>query len=294
MVEVVKTDSVRATKNRFWSFLKKANILGIIGAVIVIAFIGCAVLAPWLSPYDPNKANLLARSTPPAWLSGGSSEHLLGTDQLGRDLLSRLIFGTRVALIVGFGGILLTSVIGVTLGLIAGYFGGWIDSVISRIVDTLLSIPNVLLYLAALGVFGPSLTVLILVIGFINWTTFARVTRGEVLRVKNQEYVEAAVAFGQSTPMIIGKHVLPNILGPLIVVATLNVATIIILEASLSFLGFGVQPPAVTWGRMLADGRDYLATAWWLATFPGLFITALGLGLIFLGDWLRDILDPRL
>lgn len=280
--------------NRILLSLKKGNVLGLIGMVIVLAFIFCAIFAPWLAPHDPNSPNLLARTLPPVWLPEGLWEYPLGTDQLGRDLLSRLLYGTRVALTVGFGGILLTSVIGVFLGLVAGYFGGWLDSAISRLIDTLLSIPNVLLYLAALGVFGPSLTMLILVIGFINWTTFARVTRGEVLRVKHQEYVEAAVAFGQSTPKILAKHVLPNILAPLIVVATLNVATIIILEASLSFLGFGVQPPTVTWGRMLADGRDYLATAWWLATFPGLFITMLGLGLIFLGDWLRDVLDPRL
>lgn len=268
--------------------------LGFLGALTVLAFIVCALLAPWLAPYDPNETDLLARSVPPAWLPGGEANHLLGTDQLGRDLLSRLMFGTRVALIVGFGGVALTGVIGVVLGLVSGYFGGWLDAVISGVTDTLLSIPNVLLYLAALGVFGPSLTMLILVIGLVNWTTFARVVRGEVLRVKNQEYVEAAVAFGQRTPLILVRHVLPNILAPVIVVATLNVATIVILEASLSFLGLGVQPPAVTWGRMLADGRDYLATAWWLATFPGLFITVLGLGLIFLGDWLRDVLDPRL
>jgi peptide/nickel transport system permease protein len=207
--------------------------------------------------------------------------------------LSRLIFGSRVALVVGLGGVALAASIGITLGLVSGYFGGWVETVIMRLVDTLIAIPNVILYLTVLGVFGPSLTILIVVIGFINWTTFARVVRGEVLAVKEREFVEAARASGQRSGRIIVRHVLPNILAPIIVVATLNVATVIILEAALSFLGLGVQPPTVTWGRMLSDGRDYIATAWWLATFPGVFITMLGLSLIFMGDWLRDVLDPR-
>ena len=163
-----------------------------------------------------------------------------------------------------------------------------------RVVDTLISIPNVILYLTVLGVFGPSFTVLVLVIGFINWTTFARVVRAEVLSVKQREFVEATRAIGQNTLLIITKHVLPNVIAPIIVVATLNVATVIILEASLSFLGLGVQPPTVTWGRMLSDGRGYIATAWWLATFPGVFITLACLSLILIGDALRDALDPRL
>ena len=267
--------------------------LAVAGALILISFLILALLSPLLAPFGPQETNLLARLKPPVWLDAGDSAHLLGTDQLGRDVLSRLIYGSRVALAVGFSGVVLSALIGVVLGLLAGFYGGFIDSLIMRVVDTLIAIPNVILYLAVLGVFSPSLVILVLVIGFINWTTFARVVRGEVLAVAKREFVEAARASGQHSLIIAFKHVLPNVLAPVIVIGTLNVATIIVLEASLSFLGLGVQPPTVTWGQMLADGRDYVATAWWIATFPGLFITLLGLSLIFLGDWFRDHLDPR-
>ena len=213
---------------------------------------------------------------------------------MGRDILSRLIFGSRVTLAVGFGGVLVTAIIGVTLGLLAGYYGGRVEAIIMRLVDTLISIPSILLYLTAIGVFGPSLTMLIVVIGLINWTTFARVVRVEVMALTGREYVEAARALGQTDFRISLKHILPNIMSAIIVVGTLNVATIVILEATLSFLGFGVQPPTVTWGGMLSEGRDYVASSWWLATLPGIAISLLSLSLIFLGDRLRDILDPRL
>ncbi len=270
------------------------SITAVTGTLLVLAFVVMAVFAPWVAPHPPNETDLRARQLPPVWIDGGRVEHLLGTDQLGRDLLSRLVYGSRVALLVGLGGVLLTAAVGVTLGLLAGYLGGRVDTVISRVIDTLLAIPPVLLYLVALGVFGPSLTMLIVIIGLVNWTTFARVVRGEVLSVGQREFVEAARANGARAARVMLRHVLPNVTAPILVVATLNVATIILLEASLSFLGFGVQAPTVTWGRMLADGRNYLATAWWLATFPGVAITLLGLGLLFVGDWLRDVLDPRL
>ncbi len=263
------------------------------GLVVLLAFIGMAVFAPWIAPHEPAAPNLLSRLSPPSW-AGGDSRFFLGSDHLGRDILSRLIYGTRIALLVSFVGVVMAATIGISLGLAAGYFGGRVDSLIMRFVDTLIAIPNVILYLTVLGVFGPSFTVLVLVIGFINWTTFARVVRAEVLSVKRREFVEATRALGQNTLLIIGRHVLPNVIAPIIVVATLNVATVIILEASLSFLGLGVQPPTVTWGRMLSDGRSYIATAWWLATFPGLFITLACLSLILIGDSLRDALDPRL
>lgn len=263
------------------------------GLLMLLIFITIALLAPVLATHVPNAPNLLRRLTPPAWL-GGDGGHLLGTDHLGRDIYSRLLYGTRVALSVGALGVILAATIGITLGTLAGYFGGWVDTIISRFVDTLIAIPNVILYLAVLFTFGPSLPVLVLVVGGVNWTTFARVVRAEVMSVKQREYVEASRASGQRTPLVLLRHVLPNLMAPILVVATLNIATVIILEASLSFLGLGVQAPAVTWGRMLADGRNYVATAWWLSTFPGLFITILCLSLIFLGDWLRDLLDPRL
>ncbi|MDQ3457912.1 MAG: ABC transporter permease [Deinococcota bacterium] len=287
--------SLMISQTRSWWWLKRlgGSATAVFGALLLVAFVFMAILAPQLAPHSPTAPNLLHRLSPPMWLDGGSPDFVLGTDHLGRDILSRLIFGSRVALVVGLGGVALAASIGITLGLVSGYFGGWVETVIMRLVDTLIAIPNVILYLTVLGVFGPSLTILIVVIGFINWTTFARVVRGEVLAVKEREFVEAARASGQRSGRIIVRHVLPNILAPIIVVATLNVATVIILEAALSFLGLGVQPPTVTWGRMLSDGRDYIATAWWLATFPGVFITMLGLSLIFMGDWLRDVLDPR-
>lgn len=263
------------------------------GLILLLAFIAVAVFAPVIAPHAPTAPNLMHRLSPPAWQADGNTEFLLGTDHLGRDIFSRLIHGSRVALTVGFSAVLLASLIGVTLGLLSGYFGGWVDTLIMRIVDTLISIPNILLYLTILGVFGPSLTTLVLVIGLINWTTFARVVRGEVLAVKSREFIEAAHASGQRTFWILLRHVLPSIVAPIIVVATLNVASVIVLEAALSFLGLGVQPPTVTWGRMLADGRDYIATSWWLATFPGLVITLLCLALVLVGDWLRDHFDPR-
>jgi peptide/nickel transport system permease protein len=278
-----------------WTFLRRllASPIAALGALVLVTFVVMALFAPQLAPFDPTAPNLRVRLAPPAW-AGGPEQHLLGTDHLGRDILSRLIYGSRIALLVGVAGVTLQALLGITLGILAGYFGGRLDVAISRLIDTLIAIPNTILYLTVLGVFGPSLVGLVLVIGFIGWTTFARVVRAETLSVRNREFVEAARALGQFTPIILLRHVLPAIMAPIIVVATLNVATVIILEASLSFLGFGVQPPTVTWGRMLADGRNYVATAWWLATFPGVFITFLCLSLIFLGDRLRDVLDPRL
>jgi len=263
------------------------------GVVTLALFIGVALAAPLLAPHGPSAPNLLLRLAPPAWISGDAA-HLLGTDHLGRDILSRLLYGTRIALAVGALGVTLAALIGITLGALAGYAGGWTDTVISRFIDTLLAIPNVILYLAVLFAFGASLTTLVLVIGGVGWTTFARVVRAEALALRNREFVEASRASGQRPALVLLKHVLPNVMAPILVVGTLNVATVIILEASLSFLGLGVQPPTVTWGRMLADGRNYVATAWWLATFPGLAITLLCLALIFIGDWLRDLLDPRI
>ncbi len=278
-----------------WTFLRRllGSPIAALGAFVLVAFLVMALFAPQLAPFEPTAPNLRTRLAPPAW-AGGPAQHFLGTDHLGRDILSRLIYGSRIALLVGVAGVTLQALLGITLGTLAGYFGGKLDVAISRLIDTLIAIPNTILYLTVLGVFGPSLVGLVLVIGFIGWTTFARVVRAETLSVRNREFVEAARALGQYTPIILLRHVLPAIMAPIIVVATLNVATVIILEASLSFLGFGVQPPTVTWGRMLADGRNYVATAWWLATFPGVFITFLCLSLIFLGDRLRDVLDPRL
>lgn len=264
------------------------------GAILLVALVFIAAFSPQVAPHNPTDTDLAKRFVPPAWSEGGRSEHLLGTDQLGRDLLSRIIFGSRVSLIIGLSAVVIAAAIGVTLGLIAGYVGGIYDSVIMRVVDTIIAIPKVMLYLAVFAAFGSSLAVMIGVLGALRWTTYARVVRGEVLSVRTREYVEAARALGQNQFIILFRHILPNVLASVIVIATLEVASIIIVESGMSFLGLGVQPPTVTWGRMLADGRQYVASAWWIATFPGLAITLSVLGIIFLGDWLRDVFDPKL
>jgi peptide/nickel transport system permease protein len=265
----------------------------VFGAVVLTVFVLVALFAPLIAPHNPRQQNLGDRFTPPVWDKAGDARYLLGTDQLGRDILSRLVYGSRVALAVGVFGTGLALLIGVTLGLCAGYFGGRVDAIVTRITEVIISIPSSILYITILGVFGPSLWLLILVMGLFGWITSARVVRGEVLSLRNREYVEASIGLGQRTAQVLIKHVLPNVLGSIIVVGTLKVASMIILEASLSFLGFGVQPPAVTWGQMLADGRRFITSSWWLATLPGLAISLLTLSLLFLGNWLRDNFDPR-
>lgn len=272
--------------------------VGLVGFVLVLAAILGALLAPLLAPFDPTTFHFRNRLEPPFWIDGGDSRFLLGTDQLGRDLLSRLLHGSRISLIVGFLGVIVSLIIGVVLGLIAGYYGGWLDDVLSRVTDTFMAIPFIVLAMAVIAVLGAqggnSIVILVIVLGATGWVTFARVVRGEVMGVKALEYVEAARALGQNHFWIVVRHVMPNVAASIIVLSTLNVASVIIAESSLSFLGLGVQPPIVTWGLMLADGRDHLATSWWLSTFPGLAITFTTLGMIMLGDWLRDVLDPRM
>lgn len=265
----------------------------IVGAVLLTAFVVMALIGPVLAPYDPREQHLVDRLLPPAWSEEGDPAYLLGTDQLGRDVFSRILHGSRVALSVGLFATSLALGIGVIIGLVSGYYGGWFDTVSMRLLEIVISVPNTILYLTILGAFGPSLGLLIAVIGLFGWTTSARVVRGEVLALRKRDYVEATRALGQRSILIVFRHILPNVLGPIVVVGTLKVASIIILEASLSFLGYGVQPPAVTWGQMLADGRRFVTSAWWLATLPGLAITFLTLSLLFLGNWLRDVFDPR-
>jgi len=272
--------------------------VGLTGFLLVVTAIVGAAFAPLIAPFEPGQFHYRNRFEPPVWLEGGDPRFLLGTDNLGRDVFSRLLYGARISLVVGFLGVLVSLVIGVALGLIAGYYGGRIDDVVSRVIDTFMAIPFIVLAMAVIAVLGPqggnSLLILVIVLGATGWVTFARVVRGEVLAVKALEYVEAARALGQRHFWIVVRHVLPNVAASIIVLSTLNVASVIIAESSLSFLGLGVQPPTVTWGLMLADGRDHLATSWWLSTFPGLAITFTTLGMIMLGDWLRDVLDPRM
>jgi peptide/nickel transport system permease protein len=272
--------------------------VGLVGFVLVATAILAAVLAPWIAPFEATTFHFRNRLEPPFWVEGGDPRFLLGTDQLGRDLFSRILFGARISLIVGFLGVVVSLAIGVTLGLLAGYYGGVLDDVLSRIIDTFMAIPFIVLAMSVIAVLGTrgdnSMLILVVVLGITGWVTFARVVRGEVMAVKSLEYVEAARALGQRHVWIVIGHVLPNVAASIIVLSTLQVASVIIAESSLSFLGLGVQPPTVTWGIMLADGRDHLATSWWLSTFPGIAITLTTLGMIMLGDWLRDVLDPRM
>lgn len=267
---------------------------GTVGLIIVIAVVLMAIFAPLLAPHDPAETNVVNRLVPPFWLEGGNMEYPLGTDNLGRDIISRIIFGARISLMIGISSVILAGAIGMALGLIAGFYGKIWDFIIMRAVDSLLAIPGILFMLILLAVLGPSLITLILVLGGTTWVVYARMVRSETLSIKERDYVRSARAIGAKDFRIIVKYILPNVLSSFIVIATLNVATTIILEASLSFLGLGIQPPDVSWGLMLSDGRQYIATSWWVATFPGIAITVTVLGVIFLGDWLRDILDPKI
>jgi peptide/nickel transport system permease protein len=268
--------------------------VGMIGAFMVVSVVLVALLAPWIAPHDPTQHNRRDRFRPPVWMEGGSQEHLLGTDQLGRDILSRLIYGSRISVAVGFSSVVIGGLLGAVLGLLAGLYGGRVDTIISRAIDTFMALPFLILVLAVIGILGPSLLTIILVLGFTGWSTYARVVRGETLAMRERDFVGAAQALGASRWRVAGRHVLPNISASIIVLATLDVAATILAESSLSFLGLGVQPPAVTWGLMISSGREYLSSYWWLAVFPGLCISYAVLGVIFLGDFLRDVLDPKI
>jgi len=279
---------------RRWTNSLLKSRTGTLGFIILLAVVIMAVFAGAIAPHEPAKTEASKRLLPPVWMEKGSFEHPLGTDNLGRDVLSRIIYGSQVSLLVGICAVFVAGTIGVVLGLAAGYYGGWVDRIIMRIVDAFLAIPNILFMLVILAVLGPGLITLIFVLGFTGWVKYARVIRGEVLSVKERDYVRSARSVGASDVWIITKHILPNVISSFIVISTLSVATTIIAEASLSFLGLGIQPPTVSWGGMLSDGRQYLATSWWVATFPGIAITLTVLGIIFVGDWLRDMLDPRM
>jgi len=250
--------------------------------------------APLVSPFDPIGQDLENRLKPPGWQDGEGRVHPLGTDHLGRDILARVIFGARPALLVGVAAVLISGVLGMVTGLLSGYFGGRVDDVLMRLADIQLAFPFILLAIAVIGVLGPSLITIIAVIGVSSWVIYARVVRGAVLSIREREFVQAAHALGVREWRVLARHILPNAFAPWLVVATLDMARVIVLESALSFLGLGVQPPTPTWGGMLADGRVYLSTSWWLATFPGLAILLAVLGINLFGDGLRDTLDPRL
>ena len=264
------------------------------GGIIVALLLVAAIFAPWLARHDPTVQNLSLARLPPVWAHGGNSAYWLGTDELGRDVLARIIFGARLSAIVAFSVVVIGSVFGVTLGLISGYVGGIIDDVIMRIADVQLAFPYVLLAIAVIGVIGANLITIIAVIGITSWVQYVRVVRAEVLTLREREFVQAARAVGCTARRIIFRHVLPNIVSSVTVIGTFELARAIIFEAALSFLGLGVPPQVPSWGNMLAEGRQYLDTAWWMGTFPGLAIMITVMGINVLGDGLRDAFDPSL
>jgi peptide/nickel transport system permease protein len=262
--------------------------------VLVTGVFLAAILAPLLAPHDPIEQDITLRLRPPSWQPAATGFYPLGTDALGRDMLSRLIYGARISMIVGFAAVLLQGIVGVAAGLVAGYYGGWADNVIMRLVDIQLGIPFLVLAIAVAVVLGGGLWNIVMVLTVTGWVFYARVVRGEVLSVRERDFVLASRVAGSGAGRILFRHLLPNIISSAFVLATFQVARMIIAESSLSFLGVGIPPPTPSWGSMVADGRDFLSSAWWISTLPGLAIALTSLGANLVGDWLRDVLDPTM
>ena len=293
--EAVPLDDWRRTLRRALRSLVRAR--WPLVALLILAVVGlAAAIGPSVAPRDPNRQAIMARLKPPMTVDRqGKVDYVLGTDALGRDVLSRLIYGARISVVVGLAAVVIGGILGTVLGLVAGYFGGWIDDVIMRIADIQLAFPFILLAIMFLIVLGPGVWNLIIILGIGQWVTYARIARGQTIAQREKEYVDAAKALGARTSTILFQTILPNILAPLTVIASFNVASVILSEAALSFLGLGVPPTVPTWGGMLAESREQLlAGRWWLAIFPGVAIMATVLSFNILGDWLRDFLDPRL
>lgn len=266
----------------------------VVGLLVILVVVLMAVLAPYLTHWDPTDIRINDRLIPPMWAAGGSSAHPLGTDPLGRDVWALTVYGARVSVMVGICAVFLAGFVGVLLGLVAGFYGGFVDDLLMRLADIQLSFPFILLALSVMAVLGPGLLNVILVLGLTGWVEYARVVRAQVLSLRQTEFVESAHASGLTNVRIMFRHVLPNSFAPVIVIASLSVARTIISEASLSFLGLGVPADVPTWGRMISDGREFIDSAWWLVTFPGIAMMLAVLGINLFGDWLRDYLDPRL
>ena len=263
------------------------------GGILVVLVVSGA-FAPFIAPHDPIAADLRARNTPPAWYAEGSAKYLLGADHQGRDVLSRVIFGARISLIISAVALGIGGLVGTALGMTSGYFGGWVDEAIMRLIDLKLSIPLILVALVVVMVLGQNFAVLVGILAVNSWSGFARQVRGETLQLKTMDYVALARIAGASNLRILIRHLFPGLVNTITVIATLQVGSLILTEAILSFLGAGIPPPTPAWGAMIAEGRPYLASAWWIAFFPGVAIFLTVLGFNFLGDWLRDSLDPRL
>jgi peptide/nickel transport system permease protein len=263
-------------------------------ALIIAVLVVVAVLAPLLAPYSPTAQSLPDKLLPPAWVEGGSARHLLGTDTLGRDVLSRLLYGARVSLTVAVSALLAGGVVGLALGIVSGYLGGRVDSILMRVVDATLTFPTILIALLLAVSLGAGLRTMVIAITLILWARFARVVRGEVLAVKTRDFVALARVHGCSHLRIMAAHILPNVMNTFMVLLSLHIGFVILVEASLSFLGAGIPPPTPSWGQMVADGRSHIASAWWLSVLPGAAIMLVVLACNLFGDWLRDWLDPRL
>lgn len=276
-----------SSKRAFWRYFKK-NRLAVGGLVIIFITFFMAGLAPWIAPYDPGKTEVAQKLKPPSY------RYYLGTDNLGRDVFSRMLYGSRISLSVGFVAVAISIIIGILIGALAGYYGGWVDSLLMRFVDIMICFPSFFLILTVVALLGPSLFKVMVVIGITSWMGTSRFVRAEFLSLRERDFTQAAKALGVKDHRIIFRHILPNALAPVFVTATLDVATAILVEAGLSFLGFGVQPPAPSWGNILTEGRTYIFDAWWLTVFPGLAILITVLSFNLLGEGLRDALDPRL
>jgi peptide/nickel transport system permease protein len=271
---------------------RRLDAKGAIGLAILALVIVAALAAPWLAPVDPNAQDLLNAIAPPAF-TGGTWEHALGTDRLGQDVLSRIIYGARVSLVTAAAAVAGSTLLGTVLGLLAGYCGGWIATIIMRLVDIVLAIPFILLALVFVTVFGPSLLNVVAAFVAARWVQYTRIVYGLVLELREREFVQACVAAGLTTPDILFRHILVNVAGPVLVVATLELGFVILIESGLSFLGLGTPPEIPSWGGMLQEGRALINIAWWMTTFPGIAIMLTVVGFNFVGDWLRDQLDPR-
>ena len=262
-------------------------------ALVLATVVFVAIAAPLIAPYDPYEQHLEARLGPPMW-AGGSFAHPFGTDQLGRDVLSRLMYGARVSIAIGVMAVLVSGVLGVAAGVTAGFYGGIVDELLMRLADLRLALPFVLLVISVIAVFGPSLTNLIVILGLTGWVPYAKIVRAEALSMREREFIVAARAVGARNTRLMFKHILPNTVAAAIVIGSLELANIIVVEASLSFLGLGVQAPTPSWGNMLGEARDYLMSNFWLATLPGIAISITAISVNLIGDWLRDVLDPRI
>lgn len=266
----------------------------VIPILLLLPMVVCGLFGPWIWPHDPTAINFVAKQTPPAWLEGGDWQYLLGTDQFGRDLLSRLIEGARIALIVSTVSVTVAAVVGTVVGMLAGYYGGLVDMILMRIVDVKMSIPPVLLTILIGAALGGGLATILISIILVFWADYARVIRGETLALKSRGYVQLAKVANASDLRIFTRHLLPNLIPTCIVLITLQFGAALVIEAAITFIGLGIQPPASAWGLLVSDGRAYLSTAWWIPTFAGLAIALTALGANLLGDWLRDYFDPKL